>query len=75
MDLREQEYVVALARHQSITKAAEELYISQPTLSIFLNRLEERMACLSSTGGETPGSHLRRSALRPQRPGNVGDPE
>ena len=43
MDLREQEYVVALARHQSITKAAEELYISQPTLSIFLNRLEERM--------------------------------
>ena len=43
MDLREQEYVVALAKHQSITRAAEELYISQPTLSIFLNRLEERM--------------------------------
>ncbi len=43
MDLREQEYVVALARHQSITRAAEELFISQPTLSIFLNRLEERM--------------------------------
>lgn len=43
MDLREQEYVVALAKHQSITRAAEELYITQPTLSIFLNRLEERM--------------------------------
>lgn len=43
MDLREQEYVVALARHGSITKAAEELYITQPTLSIFINRLEERM--------------------------------
>lgn len=43
MDLREQEYVVALAKHGSVTQAAMELYVSQPTLSIFLNRLEERM--------------------------------
>ena len=43
MDLREQEYVVALAKHKSITKAAEELFITQPTLSIFISRLEERM--------------------------------
>lgn len=43
MDLKEQEYVVALARHRSITKAAEELFITQPTLSIFINRLETRM--------------------------------
>ncbi len=43
MDLREQEYVVALAKHGSVTQAAQELYVSQPTLSIFLNRLEERM--------------------------------
>lgn len=43
MDLREQEYVVALARHGSIGKAAQELFVSQPTLSIFLNRLEERL--------------------------------
>ncbi len=43
MDLREQEYVVALARHGSITKAADELFITQPTLSIFISRLEERM--------------------------------
>lgn len=43
MELREQEYVVALARHGSIGKAAQELFVSQPTLSIFLNRLEERL--------------------------------
>ena len=43
MDLREQEYVVAMARHGSVSKAAQELFVSQPTLSIFLNRLEERL--------------------------------
>ncbi len=43
MDLREQEYVTVLAKHGNITKAAEELYVSQPTLSIFIKRLEERM--------------------------------
>lgn len=43
MDLREQEYVVTLAKHGSITKAADELFITQPTLSIFISRLEERM--------------------------------
>lgn len=43
MDLREQEYVTVLAKCGNITKAAEELYVSQPTLSIFIKRLEERM--------------------------------
>lgn len=43
MDLKEQEYVMAIARHRSITKAAEELFITQPTLSIFISRLEARM--------------------------------
>ena len=43
MDLREQEYVVALAEYGSITRAAESLFISQPTLSIFLSRLEKRL--------------------------------
>lgn len=43
MDLKEQEYVMAIARHRSITKAADELFITQPTLSIFINRLEARM--------------------------------
>ena len=43
MDLKEQEYVVALAEYGSITRAAESLFISQPTLSIFLSRLEKRL--------------------------------
>ena len=35
MDLREQEYVVALAKHQSITRAAEEAGHFPARLSIF----------------------------------------
>jgi DNA-binding transcriptional LysR family regulator len=40
MDFRELTYVEAIARHQNITKAAEALYVSQPTLSKFLISLE-----------------------------------
>ena len=43
MNLREQEYVVAIAQYGSISKAADALFISQPTLSIFLSRLEDRI--------------------------------
>lgn len=40
MDFRELSYVLAIAKHQNITKAAESLYVSQPTLSKFLIALE-----------------------------------
>ncbi len=40
MNFRELNYILAIARHQSITKAAESLYVSQPTLSKFLIALE-----------------------------------
>lgn len=40
MDFRELNYVLAIAEHQNITKAAEALYVSQPTLSKFLIALE-----------------------------------
>lgn len=40
MDFRDLTYVTAIATHQSITKAARELYVSQPTLSKFLQNLE-----------------------------------
>lgn len=43
MDLREQIYVLSIARHGGIKKAAEELHISPPTLSIFLSSLENRI--------------------------------
>lgn len=41
MDFRELNYVLAIAKHQNITKAADALYVSQPTLSKFLIALEQ----------------------------------
>lgn len=43
MDFREINYVMAIAQYQNITKAAEALFISQPTLSKFLISLEEEL--------------------------------
>lgn len=40
MNFSELEYFTAIARHGNITHAAEELYVSQPTLSKFLQRFE-----------------------------------
>lgn len=43
MDFRDLSYVLAIAKYQNITKAAEELYITQPTLTKFLQSLEHQM--------------------------------
>lgn len=43
MYLKEQEYVSAIAKYGNLKKAASALYISSPTLSVFLSNLEERM--------------------------------
>ena len=40
-DLREQKYIVEIAKVQGVAKAAENLFISQPALSKFLSRTEE----------------------------------
>ena len=40
MDFRELSYVLAIAKYRNITKAAESLYLTQPTLSKFLKTLE-----------------------------------
>ncbi|MBQ1492810.1 MAG: LysR family transcriptional regulator, partial [Blautia sp.] len=37
------DYILAIAEEQSLTRAAEKLYISQPTLTMYLNRLEESL--------------------------------
>jgi len=37
------EYVLAVAEERNLTKAAQRLYISQPTLTLSLNRLEEEL--------------------------------
>ena len=38
MELKEARYILAIAKHQSIGKAAESLYISQPSLSKYLKK-------------------------------------
>lgn len=43
MDFRELTYVLAIAKHQNLSKAAQELYVSQPTLSKFVQGLEAQL--------------------------------
>ena len=40
MDFKDLSYVLAIAKYQNITKAANALYITQPTLTKFLQNLE-----------------------------------
>ncbi|MEG0308522.1 MAG: LysR family transcriptional regulator [Clostridium sp.] len=46
MDLREQKYVLAIAKFGSIKLGAEELNITPPTLSIFLSNLESNLGTM-----------------------------
>jgi DNA-binding transcriptional LysR family regulator len=43
MDIKEHSYVLAIVDNGNISKAAQALYISQPSLSIFLKNLENRL--------------------------------
>lgn len=43
MELKEARYILAIAQNKSISKAAESLYISQPSLSKYLKNLEEQI--------------------------------
>ena len=43
MDFRQLEYLCCIAKHGSMTKAAQELYVSQPSLSKFLQNLERHV--------------------------------
>lgn len=40
MDFKDLSYLVAIAKYQNITKAAESIYVSQPTLTKFLQKTE-----------------------------------
>ncbi|HEX3011408.1 MAG TPA: LysR family transcriptional regulator, partial [Syntrophomonadaceae bacterium] len=43
MDFKELQYVLSIAKNNSISKAAKELYISQPSLSKYLQNLERNL--------------------------------
>ena len=43
MNLRELEYLVALADHRHFGRAAEACFVSQPTLSTQLKKLEQEL--------------------------------
>lgn len=43
MDLKEARYILAIAKHKSISKAADSLFISQPSLSKYLKNLERQL--------------------------------
>ncbi|MCD8362466.1 MAG: LysR family transcriptional regulator [Lachnospiraceae bacterium] len=43
MDFAELRYFLAIVEHKNLTKAAQELYISQPTLTKYLQRLEKEL--------------------------------
>ena len=60
MDLREIKYLLCIYRHKGITKAAEELYITQPALSKFLKNLEARIGgpLFSRMGNELLPTYL-----------------
>lgn len=54
MNLKEQQYVCALARCQTISKAAEELYISPSALSVYISNLESIWEFLCLSGRAVP---------------------
>lgn len=43
MGFQEFEYIIAIAKHKNLTKAAQELFVSQPTLTKHLQKLEQQM--------------------------------
>ena len=43
MNYSELHYILCIAKHQNLTRAAQELYISQPTLTKYLQKLEREM--------------------------------
>lgn len=47
MSLDKLDYVLALAEERNLTRAARKAFISQPTLTNYINRLEEQL------GGKT----------------------
>ena len=46
MDIRTLRYFVEVVRQQSFTRAAEKLFVTQPTISKMLKNLEDELNCI-----------------------------
>lgn len=66
MNIQELHYILCIAKHQNLTKAARELYISQPTLSKYLQKLERELdgKLFSRSGNRYIPTYLGRRYLR-----------
>ena len=56
MDIKQISYFLAVAREKSFSKAAENLTVTQPTLSVDVKKLEEELGVqLSCSSTESSG--------------------
>ena len=67
LELRVLQYFLAVAREENITRAAQMLHITQPTLSRQLMQLEEELAVLPRAAQYCP--HRGGDAAAPQGAG------
>ena len=58
MFFKNYEYFLAIVEKGGLTRAAESLYISQPSLSKYLSRLEENLGVELFDHGSYPCSHV-----------------
>ena len=49
MDVKQLTYIVTIAQEQNLSRAAQKLYVSQSTLSLYLKKLEEELGLLLFT--------------------------
>lgn len=63
MDIKNPEYILEIARQQSVTHAAEKLYVTQSTLSQYLLKLEAEVG--------TPLFHREKTGLTPTDAGRI----
>ena len=54
MTITQLKYVLAVAEHQNFTKAAESVYVTQPTLSMQIQKLEQELDILIFDRGKKP---------------------
>lgn len=54
MDTKQMQYILKVAECQNITRAAEQLYVSQPALSHFISKAEEELGAKIFNRGTTP---------------------